>query len=349
MNSKKETSLADVGITSKPTDFAKIPQPPKPDLYEQIENFIMNNEKTNVQVIIGDTIFHCHMIVLQCYSKYFAEKTLEQTITLPEEKVTKNAFLMVYDWMLTTDPKVQREGLIEVISAAEYLQIESLIEQCWDCLEDDTVFVEEHAFILYMEARKFGHELIQNLMLSRICKLFLTLVASKEFVDFSTDEVCMLLNSNTIGVNSEIEVFMSAARWLNYDWNERSKYLLDLMKCVRFGLIAPIQLVALHDTNDSEEISKIVSNSEVRKMINNGLAYATIKHSYTDTNEDSLEYFMEQLKLNEPQQRQFLNDKKLFKYLEDHNCPNQMYCSYNSFLGYLDMIRNVGKDDKETK
>uniref|UniRef100_T1GJR7 BACK domain-containing protein n=1 Tax=Megaselia scalaris TaxID=36166 RepID=T1GJR7_MEGSC len=38
-----------------------------------------------------------------------------------------------------------------------------------------------------------------NLMLSRICKFFLTLVSSLEFLELNDKELCTLLKSNSIG------------------------------------------------------------------------------------------------------------------------------------------------------
>lgn len=63
--------------------------------------------------------------------------------------------------------------------------------------------------LLYLEARTLGLKDVQIAMSSRICKFFLNLVASKEFIDLNVDEVVHFLNSNSIGVHSEIEVISS--------------------------------------------------------------------------------------------------------------------------------------------
>lgn len=233
---------------------------------------ITNYEKTNVKIKIDNTQFNCHMIVLQCYSDYFEDKTLDQVIELPSDKVTSQAFIMIYNWMLTPKPIVQREGILELFNAALFLRIRSLVDQCWVCLDDEQMFTEDAAFLLYLEARSFGHELLKQLMLTRICKFFLTLVSSKEFLDLSFHEVCTLLQSNCIGVNSETDVLLSAIRWLEYDWNSRKDSMLDVIKCVRFGLMTPWQLVELERGAVSQEMEKIVQHPDVRKMIEDGLS-----------------------------------------------------------------------------
>lgn len=186
--------------------WEQIVQPAKDNLYKLLKNMIDNYIKPNVQIRIGGVTFNCHMMVLQCYSDFFMDCNNEVLIQLPEEKITPTAFMMVYDWMLAEQPLVQREGILELFNAANFLRIKELINQCWLCLDDDARFREDTAFLLYLEARKYCLESLEQLMLMRICKFFLTLVASKEFLMLSAREVCALLSSNTIGVNSETEV-----------------------------------------------------------------------------------------------------------------------------------------------
>ncbi|XP_037920056.1 uncharacterized protein LOC119657284 isoform X2 [Hermetia illucens] len=341
----KEKSLAEIGFNSTEiNNWDKIVQPHKTDLLVLLEKMIKNYEKTNVQIRINDTTFNCHMMVLQCYSDFFMELNNEQLVVLPADKVTPQAFVMVYDWMLSSKPMVQREGILELFNAAQFLKIKGLVDQCWVCLDDDERFCEDAAFLLYLEARKFGHELIQQLMLTRICKFFLTLVASKEFLELTPKEICTLLQSNSIGVNTETEVLMAAVRWLNFNWADREQYMLEVMGCVRFGLMTPWQLVELRRNSDSPEIQRVVESGAVQKMIDDGLSYVTTKYWYA-SNSENLFHFMERLNLTEPVERQWVRDKTWSEHFE---CPNQMYSSYNSFLEYLEMIRNMGKDHWKT-
>lgn len=70
-----------------------------------------------------------------------------------------------------------------------------------------------------------------------------------------------------------MEVLMSAVRWLMHDWNERKQYMLEVLKCVRFGLIAPWQLVDVKRNPENPEFMELMSYPEVQKMVDDGLAY----------------------------------------------------------------------------
>ena len=65
---------------------------------------------------------------------------------------------------------------------------------------------------------------------------------------------------------------MIAVRWLNYDWKKRSKHLLEIINCVRFGLMPPWLLVGLRRNQHCNELQRILNNPEVIKMIDDGLS-----------------------------------------------------------------------------
>lgn len=204
-----EQSLFDLGYSMDDNpNWDKIEQPRKRMLIDLLMTMIKNYNKTNVQIKINDTTFNCHMIVLQCYSGFFMDLNNEAIVVLPADKVSVRAFLMIYDWMLSSNPIVQRDGLLELFSAAQFLKIQELIEQCWSCIDNNDHFFEDVAFLLYLEARKYEYEMIKKLMFERISKFFLSAVASKEFLNFNSAEVCALLESNTIGINCETEVIL---------------------------------------------------------------------------------------------------------------------------------------------
>ncbi|XP_065365467.1 uncharacterized protein LOC135958487 [Calliphora vicina] len=339
----QEKSLSEMGYKANEVEgWENIIQPQKEDLYKLLKNMIDNHIKPSVQIRIGEVTFNCHMMVLQCYSDFFMECNNEILIQLPEEKITPAAFMMVYNWMLSSQPLVQREGILELFNAANFLCIKELINQCWLCLDDDVRFCEDTAFMLYLEARNYGLESLQQLMLMRICKFFLSLVASKEFLTLNAKELDTLLSSNTIGVNSEIEIFMSVVRWLSYNWPEREQHMLAVVKCVRFSLMPLWFLVNLNKNPDCMEIDRITEHPEVKKMINDGITYTTTQLYYGENREEFL-HFLERYQLIAPMQRQWVFDKEC-KYHHRLECPNMQCVTYNSFLEYLEMIRNIGKD-----
>lgn len=65
---------------------------------------------------------------------------------------------------------------------------------------------------------------------------------------------------------------MAGVRWLYRDWETRHNFAVDVMRCVRFGLISPWQLVDIKRNPDNAEILEIVNEPEVQQMVDDGLA-----------------------------------------------------------------------------
>lgn len=289
----RELSLAAFGIdaSEQPAYWPAINQPSKPDLVAELLRMITTYEHTNVQIEINNTAFNCHMMVLQCYSDFFRSLSHERHVVLPPEIVTPRAFLLIYEWMKSPNATVHREAILEVLQAALFLKISSLTSQCWACLNDARRICEADAVLLYMEAREFKMTTVQDMMLKRVGTIFLTLVASEEYLKLRVDEVIALLSSNSIGVNAEIEVemlllnyikllkinyfdqvLMSAVRWLNHDWNNRREHLVEIMKCVRFELLTLWQIVVLKRRTDCLEMQKFIDNPDILAMMEEALS-----------------------------------------------------------------------------
>lgn len=72
-------------------------------------------------------------------------------------------------------------------------------------------------------------------------------------------------------------MLMAGVRWLYGDWSARRQYAVDVMRCVRFGLISPWQLVDIKRNPDNAEILEIVNEPEVQQMVDDGLALVFFK------------------------------------------------------------------------
>lgn len=75
-----------------------------------------------------------------------------------------------------------------------------------------------------------------------------------------------------------MEVLMSAVRWLMHDWDGRKQHMLEVLKCVRFGLIAPWQLIDVKRNPENPEFMELMSYPEVQMMVDDGLAYEFSVH-----------------------------------------------------------------------
>ncbi|XP_022203596.2 uncharacterized protein LOC111060247 isoform X2 [Nilaparvata lugens] len=327
--SQNETSLKRMGCTfDEQINWSKISLPEKSDLHKLLQHRITNSINPDFAVKIGKVEFYCHLLVLECYSSFF--ENLERNVKskdLPESHVSKDAFRSIYDWMIHPNRDsyqlLRRDNILEIFMAAQYLHVKELEEQCWAFIDNEDLFSEDTAFLLYLDARRLQNVIIMDLMVPRIQRFFLMLVSSRDWLQLQVSEICVFLQSNYICIHCEMEVFMSGVRWLMSDWQARSAHLVEIMRCVRFGLIAPWQLVDIRRNPESPEFIEVTKHPDVSKMVEDGLAFAIIKYWY---GHESHEYnhWIDLLGLSEPASRNWAGTEKRYlaykEFIEELNC-----------------------------
>ncbi|XP_060810818.1 uncharacterized protein LOC106137997 [Amyelois transitella] len=336
IKAEKSKCLNSLGYgNAEPIDWTRVQLPKKQDLFQEFYRRIHASINTDTIVHIGEDEFHCHRIVLQIYSNYF-ERNTQREIDLPIAHISSEAFQTIYEWMIFSGPEsnkiLKRRNVLDVFCAAQYLSIKDLEEQCWTFIVSEDLFIEDTAFMLYREARLKGMTPVTELMIPRVKRFFLPLVASRDFVELELEEIMPFFKSNYICVTSEIEVLMAGVRWLYADWSSRRRHTVDVMRCVRFGLISPWQLVDIKRNPDNEEILEIVNEPEVQQMVDDGLAYVIIKYWYGN-NSKNYYHWIDVLGLTEPAERNWIGEEKnhvtykdFLKYLEQFMIPkDQLY------------------------
>lgn len=304
------------------------------EIIEEFYSFDSGNEDITIE--IGSESFKFHLLILQNYSEYFRNipKSSSSKIQLPPEKITARAFQLILDWILSDETQIPREHFLELLIGAEYLQVGKLIRQCWTLMEDCKQFHEAEAFILYIEAKKHKLPKVQNLMLSRICRFFLTAVATRDFLELNVNEVVQFLESNNVGVNGEVDIFYTAVRWLLYDWDERNKFLEKVMDCVRFGMMDAWQIVEFQVNKNCGKLEKILTNPYLKSKLDEGLSYSSYKCSLNDEDSTYFLDFLKRLNFKMQHPRQLIDDpywKKLYF---------RKFYSFENFEDYLDVVRD---------
>ncbi len=61
---------------------------------------------------------------------------------------------------------------------------------------------------------------------------------SNELLELSSTALIELLSSDDLNVKNEELVFDAITRWISHDPEERKKYILELLKSVRLGLLS---------------------------------------------------------------------------------------------------------------
>lgn len=288
-----------------------------------ISSLIKNFKFCDTVIEIGKERFTCHFIIMKKYSKFFEHfGDFATRVELPADQVTPRAFCDIYEWILSNENHIKRQSFAEVFKAAKYLEIENLLQQLMIIIDDQHLISEREAVSIYFEAKLVGAKFLQSFMIGKISKIFLTFVASKDFLELSIEEVLEFFKSNRIAINSEMDMVFVAIRWSTYKWPRRMNYIKTIMSEIKFELILKWQLVVLKKY--PQQFGEIFHLKEIQKALDEAL-------SYQITSEIDQEIFEHRNCQTVP--RRLIDDPLWKKYKFEEN--SNVHMAYSNFLKYL--------------
>ncbi|XP_041447906.1 uncharacterized protein LOC111081856 [Drosophila obscura] len=214
---------------------------------QTVRQQVRDNAGATLQVNIEDSRFYCIPRLLKCYSVWFASRDWRANkFNFLPSQVPARGFECAYEW-LRFQKLPSTADVVYTLQVAKYLKIDLLEPICWAVLNADSLR-EKAAFMVFRQAKPYPDlQDVCNAMSGRIRNYFLALVGSEYFTELSVDDLENLLKRDSIGVNSEIEVFFLVLRWMNLARHERVQHLGRLMDCVRFSLMPIAFLWTLRD------------------------------------------------------------------------------------------------------
>lgn len=235
-----------------------------------------------LEIKIGNSYMHVDRAVFRFYAKAFKDHD-NYFLELPSHKVPMPLFVKLYHWMISDDSQLLFDSdFLSIYNMAKFLDVTVLLNQFWATFaaSNSAGLWEQGAFQAYTQARKMQCEDMMTVMLSRVQKCFLPMIASQEYVEFNINEVIFVLKMNTIYVNSEDEMFFCAVRWLEYDWENRRRFVMDIMSTVRFRLLSPWLHRSIMFKPETKIIAKLGQCKEVRTLLWDACLYGQALLAY---------------------------------------------------------------------
>ncbi|KAL1498288.1 hypothetical protein ABEB36_009109 [Hypothenemus hampei] len=201
-----------------------------------------NNQLCDATIVLDDgSEIPVHRAILCACSSYF--RALFTTTLHNKEKnrvhlpgITSEMLqtLLVYVYLRKLD--LDEQNVYSILVAADYLCILGALELCSKYLESilrPTTCIN----ILAFARNHFCQELSENCW-KYIMKNFIQIAAqSSEILTLSLIELQEIINADDLNVKSEETVWETILRWIDYSIDERKQYIVELMKCIRLGLL----------------------------------------------------------------------------------------------------------------
>ncbi|KAH8270585.1 hypothetical protein KR018_012060, partial [Drosophila ironensis] len=147
---------------------------------------------------------------------------------------------MVYSWMIWNKVPCLRKHMFILMSIARYLRCESLGESILKAFDNHRNYRDMYAIKAFWLAHQRHYYRISNMMISRVFKCFLILVGSREFFKLTLHHFCIILDSNFLAVQCEIESFHAALMWLHFNYTRRKKHIAIILGYIRYYWMPPV-------------------------------------------------------------------------------------------------------------
>ena len=243
----------------------------------------VGNQLCDLSIVIDKKKYPAHKIALAMFSQKYRDefqKILQSskeppqyTITLTNN-TTHESLESILKYIYTAKIDINPSNVEDILYASKQLGIDDLIRMTSEYL-DSFSFGDVMDFMAN-DLRREGSEIIFFELYKYIMKHLDKISRTPEYLESSAFVVKTILKDSNLEVNSELEVFDAAMRWIDYDKQGRTKYIREIMKVVRFTLITPDELVS-----KVENQPNLNNNPDVFRMIYNSFKYHALNNEAT--------------------------------------------------------------------
>lgn len=186
-------------------------------------------------------VFFVHRAILSSCSEYFRaifttslHSREETDVYLPG--IDSETMRYIVDYAYLRQVTITAYNVSKLLLAADYLCIAGIHKMCCQYYKDNLTpincllvlrFARDH-FCKGLEDSVFQYILHNFTEISKYCTDILLL---------SYEDLVAITSSDVLNVKSEEIVWETILAWLNYDVENRKQYVVNLLKCVRHGLL----------------------------------------------------------------------------------------------------------------
>ena len=239
------------------------------DMLKQLNALLTERILCDGTLICGEHHFSIHRIVLASCSDYFHKmfvandniKDIQMNSSIP-----RLGLEMLIHFAYTSQLTLTLENVRKTLHAAIQLGVKRVIDYCVQYLIT-TVCLQNCIELLHLaEKNDFG--LLRSSVQDFISANFMDVSGTKDFQTLTPEQITYFIGQDRMMSGSEMQLFGSAAKWINHSRNSRVKYASQLMKHIRFPLISTSDLV-----DRVQSHSFMMENAECHKFLLEALNY----------------------------------------------------------------------------
>ena len=238
---------------------------------QNMEEIRRQGKLCDITLIANDYKFTAHRIVLAASIPYFNAMFLHEMIEKNQNEVTINSvdhlcLEQFINYSYNGKITITNENVQSLLIGANFFHLKNIKTACCEFVKKRLTINDALAVRSFAE-QLMCLDLVQSVD-SFINRNFNKIINTSEFLNLQSSELCDILSRDELNVDCEEQVYAAMLKWIKNDEKNNSKFLFDLLKCVRLPLVAPIYLV---ETISNEPLVK--SNLNSRDLLDEAIYY----------------------------------------------------------------------------
>ena len=237
-------------------------------LLSKCAQFREQGEFIDVHLKVGEEVFSAHRIVLAASSDYFhamftheMKESNQEVVEHKNESISAATLKIVLDSIYSGDLQVNDENVLDVLVAADHLQVTSVVQHCCDYLQTHFVQlrfdVQTYCQICTI-ANRHGLIGLQEATQSKMASMYKDVCENEEFLcHIDADQYSSLLRRDDLGAPSETFVFKSVIKWIKHKKEERIAVAAKVIGAVRLGLVDIRDVIEELDAEEMQQVPEI--------------------------------------------------------------------------------------------
>ncbi len=242
-----------------------------------------NGEFCDAKLNIEGEILLAHKCVLSAASEYFRSMFLgkyqeSKKGEVEIKGVTHPAMQGILAAIYTKKLKLTNKTVVDLLSAADFLQINEIVEKCEEHMVAKLTNVTCLQFLKLFD--KYSLEKGQKAAHNFIVNNFKTVSINKDFLKVSKEAMCSYLTDENLQVDQEMDVFSAVKVWIEHD-KSRLDFAAEIMCEISLALLPADML-----SGEVRKVPFVHGNEKCMDLVFEALHYHSNVHSqplYTGT------------------------------------------------------------------
>ncbi|GAA52262.1 kelch-like protein 10 [Clonorchis sinensis] len=166
-------------------------------------------------------------------------------IRLPE--FLNSGFTSVLEFIRKGTTEITNENIYNIFIAADYLLVPKLKQDCANALKE-VANDPATAIALWLNCRSLYWPEVGTMAFQKILENFENVWISSDFLQLDAMDVWLILKEDGLNCKREKNVFDAVLQWVTYAPKVRLPHALDLLLCVRLGMLTSVELNAIKHT-----------------------------------------------------------------------------------------------------